>query len=117
MSTDERRSTSAQRRNLKAASDDDVRRAAETQEKAKQALKKRKKNNLWEKYSYHIIIGGFTAIVIATLISTAFGKTKKLHLTPVIETDEIEAHNHAGLGYKLGPNAFFQVNTHFVSLI
>lgn len=50
-------------------------------------------------------------IVIVTLFSTVFGKTKKLHLTPVIETDEIEAHNSHNSEYKLGPNSFFQDQT------
>jgi len=36
-----------------------------------------------------------------------FGKTKKLHLTPVIEEDEIQVHNSEEYGYKIGPNTFF----------
>jgi len=107
MSTDERRSTSAKRRNI--PNPEEEKRAQATAERARQALKKRKKTSFWDQYSYHIIIGGFIFIIAVTVLSTVFGKTKKLSLTPVIELDEIESHNHGDYGYKLGPNSFFQV--------
>jgi len=37
-----------------------------------------------------------------------FSKSKKIHLTPVIEEDEIEAHNENDYGFTLGTNSFFQ---------
>jgi len=107
MSTDERRSTSAKRRNIVNPEED--KKAAAAAERARQALKKRKKTSFWDQYSYHIIIGGFIFIIAVTILSTLFGKTKKLSLTPVIELDEIETHNQGGYGYKLGANSFFQV--------
>jgi len=108
MSTDDRRSTSAKRRNVLQAEDT---KPSDSARKAIQAIKKRKKNSIWDQYSYHIIIGGFILIIAVTLLTTLLGKTKKLHLTPVIENDEIEAHNHNNYGYKLGPNTFFQDQT------
>jgi len=110
MSTEERRSLSAKRRNVLAPEDN---KPSDSAKKALQAIKKRKKNSIWDQYSYHIIIGGFILIIAVTLLTTLLGKTKKLHLTPVIENDEIEAHNHNNYGYKLGPNSFFQVKRLF----
>lgn len=107
MSSEEPRSSSVRKRNQREESVED-KKAALAQERAKAALKKRKKTSFWDKYSYHIIIGGFALIIIVSLFSIMFGKTKKLHLTPVIETDEIEAHNSEEYGFKLGPNSFFE---------
>lgn len=109
MSTDERRSTSAKRRNI--VNPEDEKKSLASAQRAREAIKKRKKNSFWDQYSYHIIIGGFIFIIAVTILSTVFGKTKKLSLTPVIELDEIQAHNDAGYGYKLGPNSFFQDQT------
>lgn len=109
MSTDERRSNSARRRNV--VDPEEEKRAQATALRARQALKNRKKSSFWDQYSYHIIIGGFIFIIAVTILSTVFGKTKKLSHTPVIENDEIEAHNQGNYGYTLGPNSFFQDQT------
>jgi cathepsin B len=106
MSSEEPRSSSTRRRNPREESEEN-RKTTEAQERARQALKKKKKTTFWDKYSYHIVFGGLGFIIVASLLSTMFGKTKKLHLTPVIEEDEIETHNSEGYGYKLGPNPFF----------
>jgi len=37
-----------------------------------------------------------------------FSRSKKLNLTPVIEEDEILAHNENDYGYTLGANSFFE---------
>jgi cathepsin B len=107
--SDDRRSTSAKRRNI--VNPEEEKRAQATADRARQAIKNRKKSSFWDQYSYHIIIGGFIFIIAVTILSTLFGKTKKLSLTPVIELDEIESHNSHNLGYKLGPNSFFQDQT------
>jgi cathepsin B len=107
--SDERRSTSAKRRNI--VNPDEEKKAQATAHRARQAIKNRKKSSFWDQYSYHIIIGGFIFIIAVTILSTLFGKTKKLSLTPVIEVDEIESHNQQNLGYKLGANSFFQDQT------
>lgn len=108
MSSEEPRSGSVRKRTQREESEEN-KKATLAQERAKAALKKKKKTSFWDKYSYHIIIGGFALIIIVSLLSIMFGKTKKLHLTPVIENDEIEAHNTEEYGYKLGPNTFFEV--------
>ena len=79
-------------------------------EKARAGIKKRHKKSTLEKYSYHIVFGIFGLILVGTLVSMLFSRSKKLHLTPVIEEDEIEAHNENDYGYTLGANSFFQVN-------
>jgi hypothetical protein len=109
MSSEEPRSGSTRKRNTREESEENRKANTAAQERAKAALKKKKKTSIWEKYSYHIIIGGFALIIIVSLFSIMFGKTKKLHLTPVVESDEIEAHNSEDYGYKLGPNSFFEV--------
>jgi len=37
-----------------------------------------------------------------------FSRSKKLNLIPVIEEDEIDAHNENDYGYTLGRNTFFE---------
>lgn len=103
------RSESATRRRQRDVSEEDKQKRSKAEEAARNALKKKNKTNFWTKYSYHIILGGLGFIIVASLLSTLFGKTKKLHLTPVIEDDEILAHNTEDYGYKLGPNSFFEV--------
>lgn len=78
-------------------------------ENARKATSKKKKATLWDKYSYHIVIGAFVFVVVASVLSTLFGKNKSLSQTPAIELDEIEIHNSENYGYKLGPNTFFEV--------
>mmetsp|Transcript_27890 Transcript_27890/g.24545 ORF Transcript_27890/g.24545 Transcript_27890/m.24545 type:complete len:103 (+) Transcript_27890:190-498(+) len=99
------RSESARRR--RDVSEEDRQKRSKAEEAAKAALRKKKKTSFWQKYQYHIILGGLGFIIVASLVSTLFGKTKKLHLTPVIEDDEITIHNGEDYGYKLGPNNFF----------
>ena len=77
--------------------------------KARAGIKKRQKKNTLETYGYHIVFGIFGLILVGTLVSMLFSRSKKLHLTPVIEEDEIEAHNENDYGYTLGSNSFFQV--------
>ena len=108
MSSAERRSGSSKNRQTRDESEDQ-KKARLASERAKEALKKKKKSSFWTKYSYHIIIGGFAIIIVGSLLSILFGKTKKLHLTPVIEEDEIQIHNSEEYGYKIGPNTFFTV--------
>ena len=86
-------------------------------EKAKAGIKKRQKKSSLEKYSYHIVFGIFGLILVGTLLSMLFSRSKKLHLTPVIEEDEIESHNENDYGYTLGSNSFFQVNFLLIKLI
>src|SRR4051812_13932783 len=107
MSTDER-SSSTRKRGPREESEEN-RKANDALERARLALKNKKKVTFWDKYSYHIIFGGFGLIIVISLLSTVFGKTKKLHLTPVVEEDEITTHNAENYGYKLGPNPFFEV--------
>jgi cathepsin B len=77
-------------------------------EKAKAGIKKKAKKPGFEKYGYHIVFGIFGLILVGTLLSMFFSKSKKLHLTPVIEEDEIESHNENDYGYTLAANSFFQ---------
>jgi len=78
-------------------------------EKAKEGIKKRQKSQSWfEKYSYHIVFAIFGIVVVGALLSMLFSRSKKLHLTPVIEQDEIEAHNENDYGFTLGGNSFFE---------
>lgn len=107
------RSSSARKRQ----SSEDQKKASQARENAMKAVSSKKKQSIWDKYSYQIIIGGFAVLVVYVLIDYLFlQKTKKLHLTPVIELDEIEAHNSEGYSYKLGPNTFFEVKILQVSL-
>jgi len=87
----------------------DKAKAAAAIQKAKEGLKKRQKGkSFFDKYGYHIVFGIFGLILVGALLSMLFSRSKKLHLTPVIEEDEIEAHNENDYGYTLGANSFFQ---------
>ena len=79
------------------------------QANALKGMKKRKKRTFFEKYSYHLVIGGFLILCSYALFSIFFSKTKKLHLTPVIDSEDIVTHNAEALGFQLGPNSYFEV--------
>ena len=79
------------------------------QANAMKGMQKRKKKNFLEKYAYHIVIGGFLVLCATALFSIFFSKSKKIHLTPVIDEEEIQTINADNLGFTLGPNTFFEV--------
>lgn len=79
------------------------------QDNARRGMQKRKKRSFLDKYAYHLVIGGFLVLCTCALFSIFFSKSKKIHLTPVIDEEDIEAHNAENLGFTLGPNDFFQV--------
>lgn len=47
--------------------------------------KSRKEPDFFEKYSYHLVIGGFLIVCIGAFGSTLFKSSKKLSTTPVID--------------------------------
>jgi len=78
------------------------------QDKAAKAIRNKQKKTFLDKYSYHLVFGAFGVILVGTLLSMLFSRTKKLTLTPVIEEDEILAHNENDYGYTLGANSMFE---------
>jgi len=56
-------------------------------EKAKLAASKRnkKQEEFFNKYGYHVVIGGFILMVLFAVGSTLFRSTRKLSLIPVID--------------------------------
>lgn len=48
------------------------------------------------KYGYHVVIGGFVALVLIAFGNALFSKSRNPDVTPVIEEDEIAAHNASG---------------------
>jgi len=81
---------------------------AQGQKNAQKAMQKRKKRSFLDKYAYHLVIGGFLLLCASALFSIFFSKSKKIHLTPVIDEEDITAHNSENLGFTLGPNAYFE---------
>jgi cathepsin B len=83
--------------------------ADEANKKAKAAFSKRNKKNtsIYSEYGYHIVIGGFIVLVLLAFANTFFSKSRNPDVTPVIEEDEIAAHNSRGFTFKLGPNDQF----------
>lgn len=82
----------------------------EVRRKAQAGMRKKVQKNSLSNYSYHIVIGGFVLVCVLALISTFFGGTKKLSLIPVIDDDEILAHNQADHQFTIGKNDFFEVD-------
>lgn len=85
--------------------------AREKKERAEQAMRRRAQvqPSLFEKYGYHIVIGIFLLICLYALFSILTRSTQKLTSIPVIDLDEIQAHNSLG-SYLQGPNDFFKVH-------
>lgn len=83
--------------------------AKATSARAAQAYAQRNKKNVsfFNQYGYHVVLGGFVALVILAFANTFFSKSRNPDITPVIEEDEIAAHNSRGFTYKLGPNKHF----------
>jgi len=54
-----------------------------------------------------LVFGIFGVILVGTLLSMLFSRSKKLNQTPVIEEDEILSHNENDYGFTLAPNAMF----------
>ena len=81
----------------------------QAQENARKGMAKRKKKSFWDKYAYHIVIGGFLILCASALFSIFFSKTRKIHLTPIIDQEDIDVHNAEKHGFTLGPNDFFEV--------
>ena len=81
----------------------------QAQENARKGMQKRKKKSFWDKYAYHIVIGGFLVLCATALFSTFFSKSRKVHLTPIVDQEDIDVHNAGDLGFTLGPNDFFEV--------
>lgn len=86
--------------------------AREKKERAEQAMRRRGQvqPSLFEKYGYHIVIGIFLLICLYALYSILTRSTQKLTSIPVIDLDEIQAHNSLG-SYLQGPNDFFKVRS------
>lgn len=99
------RSSSVTKRQAQRSTSEENNKAREA---ARKATSKKKKASLWDKYSYHIVIGAFVFVVVVSVLSTLLGKKQTLSHTPVIELDEIDTHNAEEYGYKLGPNTFFE---------
>lgn len=76
---------------------------------AAQGLRKRntKQSDFFDKYAYHLVIGGFVLLCVVAFGSTLFKSSKKLSTIPVIDEDEIQSHNAQGYSYSLGANEFF----------
>jgi cathepsin B len=81
----------------------------QAQQNAKKGMAKRKKKSFWDKYAYHIVIGGFVVLCATALFSTFFSKSRKIHLTPIVDQEDIDVHNADNFGFKLGHNDFFEV--------
>ncbi|KAM3147143.1 hypothetical protein pb186bvf_000859 [Paramecium bursaria] len=81
----------------------------EKRSKAAQAMKKRSQTQpgFFDKYSYHIVIGVFLFVCLFAVVSILTRNPKKQAGLPVIDEEEISAHNSQGL-YEQGPNEFFQ---------
>ncbi|CAD8149680.1 unnamed protein product [Paramecium pentaurelia] len=78
-------------------------------EKAAQAMKRRNQTqpSFFEKYAYHLVIGAFGFVCVYALLSILTRSSKKLTTAPVIDEEEIAAHNSLG-SYLQGPNDFFK---------
>ena len=110
------RSPKGSPRNKNDLSKEELEKIEETKRKAKNAIKKKLEKNSLSNYAYHIVIGGFVLICLAALFSTFYGGTKKLSLVPVIDEEEIAAHNLNEPDFKLGKNEFFEVNLLFFNI-
>jgi cathepsin B len=67
-----------------------------------------KQSDFFDKYAYHIVIGGFLLLCLVAFGSTLFRSNKKLSTIPVIDDEEITSHNSQGYLFSLGSNEFFQ---------
>ena len=85
----------------------------QAQENARKGMAKRKKKSFWDKYAYHIVIGGFLILCASALFSIFFSKSRKIHLTSIIDQEDIDVHNAEHHGFTLGPNEFFEVMKNF----
>jgi hypothetical protein len=69
----------------------------------------KKSQGIFEKYGYHIVIGGFLAMCAIAILTTLFRASTKLSQIPVNDQREIERHNLAGHSFKLGETEMFHV--------
>lgn len=51
--------------------------------------KNKKQSDFFDKYSYHLVIGGFVLLCLVAFGSTFFKSSKKLNMIPVIDDEEI----------------------------
>jgi len=76
-----------------------------------------KKQSVFSEYSYHIVVGSFVVICIASIVFVLSQKKTNLKTTPVIDFDAIEEHNSAADRYdytfKIGSNEFFTVMSRY----
>ena len=83
----------------------------EVKKKMTQVMQNRNKKSqgIFEKYGYHIVIGGFLAMCAIAILTTLFRASTKLSQIPVNDQREIERHNLAGHSFKLGETEMFHV--------